>query len=102
MHDDRPKRDGVSLPVPDEVRAHESPTEIARIWKANNVVVSLRPETYQPFEWGMVLVDLAHHLANGYEQMGGYDREEILGQILQGFEAEWNNRTDDATGGYRP
>jgi hypothetical protein len=45
-----------------------------------------------------MLVDLARHVANGYEQAEGRNRSEVLGQIRAGFDAEWESPTDDATG----
>ncbi len=77
--------------------------EIARIWVANGQqVVSLRPEIWDdPLAWGMMLVDLAKHVANAHEQLGKGNAEEVLNRIRQGFDAEWNNPTDHATGEVR-
>jgi hypothetical protein len=46
-----------------------------------------------------MLVDLAEHVANAYEQTTGEYREGVLKRIKEGFDAEWSRATDDPTGG---
>ena len=46
-----------------------------------------------------MLVDLAHHVANAYEQGAGTDRLEALARIREGFDAEWESSTDEVHGG---
>jgi hypothetical protein len=45
-----------------------------------------------------MLVDLAKHLANVYEQAEGRDRREVLERIKLGFDAVWESPTDEAQG----
>jgi hypothetical protein len=45
-----------------------------------------------------MLVDLAKHVANAYEQVDGRDRDETLARIKAGFDAEWDHATDEPTG----
>jgi len=45
-----------------------------------------------------MLVDLARHVANAYEQLRGGSREEMLSRIREGFEAEWTHPTDEPHG----
>ena len=75
--------------------------EIARIWIAEERQhVVLRTEVWEdPAAWGLMLVDLARHVAVAYEQSQGLDRAEALARIRQGFDAEWNCPTDKPTGG---
>jgi len=48
----------------------------------------------------VLLVDLARHVANAYEQAGGDDRAEVLALIREAFEAEWEMPTDDPSGAF--
>jgi hypothetical protein len=74
--------------------------EIARIWAANNrQVVNLRPQIWDdPALWGLMLVDLAKHIADAYSQLGEGTPEEILTSIRRAFDAEWDSPTDEPTG----
>jgi hypothetical protein len=70
--------------------------EIARIWivdKKQQVVLSGNLWS-DPAAWGLMLVDLARHVANAYESQGR-DREEVLQLIREAVGAEWNSPTDE-------
>ena len=88
------------LPIPPLALKDSSGREIARVWAAHGSQhVSLAADLWDdPFAWGMMLVDLANHVANAYEQGHGRDRQEVLARIRAGFEAEWQNPTDEARG----
>ena len=88
------------LPVPPVAAADPKAVEIARIWASRGSQhVSLATEIWDdPAAWGLMLVDLARHVANGYEQAQGRDREDVLRRIRAGFDAEWESPTDVATG----
>jgi len=59
----------------------------------------LRPATWKdPAAWGLMLVDLARHVANSYEQNEGRDRQEVLARIKAGFDADWPSEYDTTTG----
>jgi hypothetical protein len=45
-----------------------------------------------------MLADLARHVANAYEELGGREKAETLVRIRTAFEAEWDNPTDEARG----
>ena len=74
--------------------------ELARIWAAQGKQhVSLATGLWKdPAAWGVMLVDLAKHVANAYEQTSGEDHAETLLRIREGFEAEWTKCTDTPTG----
>jgi hypothetical protein len=57
------------LEVPDSVQREPKAVEIARIWASHGKqVVSLNPSLWKdPAAWGLLLVDLARHVANVYE-----------------------------------
>lgn len=90
-----------SLEIPSTVGGDPNAIEIARIWVAHNRQhVHLRSGILgeDPGNWGIMLVDLARHVANAYEQDGRADYFEVLGRIRQLFDAEWDSPTDIATG----
>lgn len=88
------------LDIPPDAKSDPDAVEIARIWAANGKQhVCLRTGLWDdPFAWGIMLVDLAKHAANAYEQTEGRNRGEVLQRIKEGFEAEWQSPTDEATG----
>lgn len=88
------------LVVPPKAKKDSNACEIARVWIANdNLHVSLKVDIWDnPFIWGMLLADLAQHVANSYMQIQGWDRIETLHRIRQGFDAEMDSPTDQATG----
>ena len=88
------------LRVPEPALRDPDGVEIARIWAANDSqVVALRPDVWDdPTCWGLMLVDLAKHVANAYAQMGRGDAGETLMAIRRGFDAEWGSPTDEPAG----
>jgi hypothetical protein len=90
-----------SLVIPPLAKADPQAIEIARVWlAAGNPHVSLRPDAWEdPAAWGLLLVDLAKHLALGYHQATGRDPDHTLKRIREGFDAEWSHATDAPTGG---
>jgi hypothetical protein len=48
-----------------------------------------------PAAWGLMLADLASHVANAYEREG-YDRSDVLIRIYEAFDAERGAPTDNA------
>jgi hypothetical protein len=89
------------LDIPAPATDDPKGVEIARIWAAGGrQVVTLRAEIWNdPAAWGLMLVDLAKHVANAHEQLGKGTKEEVLQRIKQGFDAEWTSATDEPTGG---
>jgi hypothetical protein len=51
-----------------------------------------------PGNWGVVLADLARHVARSYELTGKVDQTTALKRIRELFEAEWSHPTDEPTG----
>jgi hypothetical protein len=89
------------LEIPPVASRHSNAIEIARIWAAGGKqVVTLRAEAWSdPAAWGIMLVDLARHIANAQEQLGKGKKAEVLKRIKEGFDAEWNSPTDEPAGG---
>lgn len=75
--------------------------ELIRVWIAEqNQHVSLRAGVWKDgLHWGMMLADLAQHIANA-ESMGNkaFDRRKFIARLREGFEAEMDSPTDEAEG----
>ncbi|HMF91140.1 MAG TPA: DUF5076 domain-containing protein [Candidatus Angelobacter sp.] len=82
--------------------AEEDPNaiEVVRVWVARGAQhVSLNPFVWKdPEAWGIVLADLAGHLANAYQQEMGLSREETMRKITDLLLAELRHPTDTARG----
>ena len=89
------------LPIPPTATRDSKAREIARIWAAGGGQhVSLASGLWDdPASWGIMLVDLANHVANAYHLRAGMDRSEALTRIREGFDAEWESSTDEVQGG---
>jgi hypothetical protein len=93
------KPDDTTLPVPLAVAAASKAMEMARIWLVDgDQHVVLSPNLWKdPAAWGLMLVDLARHVASAYESQG-HDRATILRRIREAFDAEWGHPTDSSAG----
>src|SRR3981189_646786 len=62
--------------------------------------VSIRSGAWEdPFAWGIVLADLARHIAHAHQlQNEGTDTDAFLQRLLEGVQAEIDNPTDDPEG----
>ena len=89
-----------ALEIPPSVAGDPKATEIARIWAAHGQQhVHLRSGLWDDAgHWGILLVDLARHIANAYQQDGRGDYFQVLARIREIFEAEWDSPTDIARG----
>ena len=85
------------LSQPPDAKGAARAMEIARLWIVDKKLqVVLSDELWDdPAAYGLMLVDLARHLANAYEERGR-DRNEVLSRIREGFDVEWADPTDDA------
>lgn len=88
------------LTVPPEVERDPNARELVRVWAAESAEhVTLASGLWDdPGAWGIVLVDLARHLANAYRQTHGMSEDHVLRRIRECFEAEWSAPTDTPTG----
>ena len=70
--------------------------EIARVWVANNAQhVRLRMDVWpDPAAWGIVLADLARHVALAYQQREDHDADNVLERVLAGFQIELESPTE--------
>jgi hypothetical protein len=76
-------------------------TEVLRVWAQQDgqLVVVLTPSWEEPEAWGLVLADIARHVARAYEQSKGAAQQKTLDAVLGLFAAEMANPTDDPKGG---
>jgi hypothetical protein len=83
------------LPRPATLDQAQRAMEIARIWivDGDQHVVLSQNLWHDPANWGLMLADLARHVANAYEAQG-QAREGVLRRIRAAFEAEWSHPTD--------
>jgi hypothetical protein len=94
-------RQSGELPIPPAALSDGRAIELARIWAAGGKQhVSLATGLWNdPSAWGIMLVDLARHLAHAYRQTQGLNPSEVLERIKAGFDAEWSAATDKPQGG---
>ena len=80
--------------------AHESgeASELLRAWIVDNGLhVSLTRGFDDPGVWGVLLTDVARHVARIYETEGVCSQEQALDQIKAMLDAEWDGPTDAGT-----
>jgi hypothetical protein len=89
------------LPVPPAAATAQQATELVRVWAAGDGQhISLRPDFWDdPAAWGLLLVDLARHIAIAHERSGIADAQSVLNRLKEGFDAEWSDPTDAPSGG---
>jgi hypothetical protein len=88
------------LLIPDPAKRDSKSFELVRVWVANKGQhVSLRPGVWKdPAAWGIMLADLARHVANAYQQDSGLDGQEVLRRISAALVAELGMPTDKPSG----
>lgn len=84
------------LAVPEPARRDARSFEVLRVWLADgNQHVSLRAGVWEdPAAWGLMLADLARHIANAYEQEQRLTKAAVLERIKMGLDAELSKPTD--------
>jgi Domain of unknown function (DUF5076) len=89
------------MDVPQDVAADPNAEDILRVWGTRDgQVFSVRLEHWDdPAAWGMLLADLARHIARSYFEAGLRNQDATLGRIIAGFRAEipTDNETADDT-----
>jgi hypothetical protein len=89
------------LDIPPAAQQDKASFEVMRVWIANQGQhVSIRSGAWEdPFAWGIVLADLARHVALAHEmQDSKVDKDVFLERLLEGFRAEIDNPTDEPEG----
>ncbi len=90
-----------SLPIPAAASRDPRSLEVLRVWIAGGEQhVALAFGMWEdPAAWGLLLADLARHIAEAHAQQDEtVDPEEFLERIRQGMEAELDSPTDEVSG----
>ena len=99
----RNRNPGRDLASPPEVAGDPQAAEILRAWIANGgLVCSLLPETWKDASsWGIVLADVARHVANAVRDLNGDDPAITVARIREVFNSELSDPTDEPTGHFQ-
>ena len=90
-----------TLAIPEEAQRDKASFEVLRVWIAEQGQhVSIRSGAWEdPFAWGIVLADLARHIALAHQlQSKETDTDAFMERLLEGFQAEIDNPTDEPEG----
>lgn len=90
-----------SLPIPAAASRDPRSLEVLRVWIAGGEQhVALAFGMWEdPAAWGLLLADLARHIAEAHAQQDDQvDAEDFLEQIRAGLEAELDAPTDEVSG----
>ena len=88
------------LLIPEAAKKDPKAIELLRIWLVGEQQhVSLRVGVWDdPAGWGIMLADLARHVANSYQQSRGQNANEALERIKAAIDAELSSPTDSPSG----
>src|SRR6266496_200389 len=88
------------LLIPPAAQEDERATEMVRAWVANKALhCTLRVGVWKdPGAWGILLADLARHVANAHHEEEGRNVEECLAQVRRAFDAELDAPSDTPSG----
>jgi hypothetical protein len=90
-----------ALPIPAAASRDPRSLEILRVWIANGEQhVALAFGMWEePAAWGLLLADLARHIAEAHAQQDDQvDAEDFLEQLRSGMEAELDGPSDEISG----
>jgi hypothetical protein len=90
------------LIVPPEVHDDPEAAEVVRAWIAHgDLHCTLKPTIWDdPGNWGILLADLARHVARAFQQHAGKPPDESLARIRAAFAAEMDEPTSAPEGGF--
>jgi hypothetical protein len=88
------------LLIPPAAGQDERSAEMVRAWVANKALhCTLRIGVWKdPAAWGILLADLARHVANAHHEQDGRDVAESLARIRKAFDGELDAPTDTPFG----
>ena len=90
------KESSRELIPPPIAQSNQDAIEILRAWAAPGEKQQLTLQTCwkDPGAWGIMLVDIARHVAKAYEHKG-HDYGEVYNRIRELIEIEFSNPTDE-------
>lgn len=90
------------LEIPEKARKDKGSAELLRVWVTppdGAIHVVIKTDVWSdPAAYGIVLADLARHIANGFHQTQGMNISEALNRVAEGFSAEINSPTEKPIG----
>lgn len=97
-------------PIPEAALVDKDAVEMLRVWIAKNrlhcsMKIGMYEETTSiPEEkaWGVILADVAKHVANALESGYGMNRTDSIQKIQDSFLRELAAPTSEAKGGFAP
>jgi hypothetical protein len=100
MFGPRAKAHPGQIASPKEIIGDEKAREVLTVWlrsDGSNTTI-IKPDTWDDAAaWGLLLADVARHIANAMVVKGG-SHDEILARVRLGFEVELGDPTDQPTG----
>lgn len=91
------------LPIPDDVPQAKEAAELVRAWVVDGVLqCSVSPLAFdQASTWGILLADVARHVAYALQQAEAARPLDVLDGIRVAFNQELAMPTDEPTGEFR-
>jgi hypothetical protein len=91
------------LAVPQNVAAGKNAAELIRAWASGGgLVCSLNPTAWPkdqaPIAWGILLSDVARHVADALQQAHSLDKRAVLARMREVFDTELEGPTADTKG----
>jgi hypothetical protein len=90
------------LPIPASALSDKNARELIRAWAAHNGLhCSLNIGTWGENErvaWGILLSDVAHHVANAMHEEKGWDKADSIREIKRVFNEELESATAKVSG----
>ena len=94
--------DSREIPVPPGALEDPDSRELVRAWVANNALhCSLNLGNWGEDEaigWGVLISDIARHVADALQEQSGADRAKTLGKIQKVFNDELDEPTAETNG----
>jgi hypothetical protein len=91
------------MPIPPAAAGDSAAKEILRVWIGSDGKqhAMLIPDCWEDSAvWGLLLVDIARHVANALAASDGISPDATLARIKQGVDAEFANPTDTPQGSF--
>ena len=85
------------LEIPPGATTDPKVVELVRVWAAHgeqHAVLHVSAWGEDPSAWGILLVDLARHVARAHRDLYGTSEPDTLSRIRELFDAEWARPTD--------
>ena len=90
------------LSVPPSARSDTNAKELIRAWAAHGGLhCSLSVDNWgenEPLGWGILLTDVARHVANALHEQKGWKKDETIREIRRVFNAELDSPTAEPSG----